>query len=251
MGDLVVEVTGGSYVDEATGVTTALTSPLKVIVAANGGATTAAITPLTTLAFTSNFGGAPKTAAAYQTQLQKVASYFGLSGINLVQSIPNVTSSTDAYGRYLAAISKYLNGKNVSEFLALNFANNTAFQTAFNTAMQAVGGMTVTFDASVLSGTSTGGSTGATGGTGTLVVTGQAAGFSIPAVTIQNIPKPGNQSEFCGALQSDETFKSLQAQGGTFTVNSCTFSNNVGTINAVLGIAGVTTVPYNLTYTYQ
>jgi len=250
VGDLVVEVTGGSYVDEATGANTTLTSPLKVIVSASGGSTTAAITPLTTLAFGTNFGGEPATAAAYQAQLQKVATYFGMSGVNLVQTIPNVSSTTDAYGRYLAAISRYLNGKSVSEFLSLNFANNTAFQTAFNTAMQAVGGISVTFDASVLTGTTSGGGNGASGGTATLVVTGQAAGVTIPSVTIQNIPKPGNQSEFCGELQSDATFKSLQTQGATLTVNSCTFANNVGTVNASLNVSGFN-IAYNLTYTYQ
>ena len=252
VGDLVVEVTGGSYVDEATRVTTALTSPLKVIVAANGGTTTAAITPLTTLAFSSNFGGTPASAAAYKAQAQNVAKYFGLTGVDLIQTMPDVNNPANAYGRYLAAVSQYLNGKNVGDFLALNFANNAAFQTAFNAAMQAVGGISITFDASVLSGgTSTGGGTG--GATGKLTVTGQAMGIAIPATTIENIAKPSNQSEFCGGLDSDETFKSLQAQGATLRVNSCSFVNNVGTLNAVLSITSpiAYTVPYNLTYTYN
>lgn len=257
VGDLVVEVTGGSYLDEATQVVKQLGSPLKVVVAANGGTQTAAVTPLTTLAFNSNFGGTPTSAAAYQAQVQKVAAYFGMQGVDLVKRIPDVSSSTDVYGKYLQAVSKFLNGQDVSTFLQTDLANNTSFQTAFNAAMNAIGGITVSFDASVLAaapntgGGSTGG--GATGGTGTLTVSGTAMGVSIPGVTIANVPVPGNQDEFCGELSSDSTLKSFETAGAKFVVSSCSFSNKVGTVVATLQMTTPIAInaPYNLTYTYR
>ena len=49
-GDVVVEVSGGTYTDEATNASTALTAPLKVVLNANGGSVTGVVTPLTTMA---------------------------------------------------------------------------------------------------------------------------------------------------------------------------------------------------------
>lgn len=260
-GDLVIEVSGGTYTDEATGASKALDAPMKVMITANGGTTTAAVTPLTTLAFGSNFGGTPQTAAAYRAQLAKVASFFGAKDMDLVKTIPNVANSQDAYGRYLKAVSKYLNGQGVSTFFNLDFLKASEFQAAFNAAMNAMSGITITFDASQLTGATGSGGTGgtggtgggATGGTGTLTVSGSAMGVSIPGVTIANIPVPGSQAEFCGELTSDETFKSFQTNGATFSLTSCSFSNKVGTVVATLQITSPIsmTVPYNLTYTYR
>ena len=51
-GDVVVEVTDGTYVDEATSTSTTLATPMRVVVNANGGNVTGVVTPLTTLAYT-------------------------------------------------------------------------------------------------------------------------------------------------------------------------------------------------------
>ena len=59
-GDLIIEVSGGTYTDEATNQSRALDTPLRVVVAANGGTVTGIATPLTTMAYTYAFGsGAP------------------------------------------------------------------------------------------------------------------------------------------------------------------------------------------------
>lgn len=131
-GDLVIEVSGGTYKDEATGATTTLTSPLKVMVAATGAPATATITPLTTLAFSSNFGGTPISAAAYQAQAQRVAQYFGMKDVDLVRTLPKVNDAADVYGNYLNAVSKFLNGDDVSKLLNADLKAGT-FQQAFNT----------------------------------------------------------------------------------------------------------------------
>ena len=263
-GDLVIEVTGGTYTDEATKATTSLTSPLKVMVTANGGNAKAVATPFTTLAFSSSFGGTPATTAAFANQAKKVAQYFGMGNVDLATTTPNVQDAKDMYGAYLAAVSGYLNGKGVNEFLQLNLQNNAAFQSAFRTALSAVSAYSITFDASAIiassgttgtGGTSGTGSTTGTGtsGTGTLTVTGSAMGVGIPAVTIQNIPVPASQSDFCGELTNDATFRSMEQSGAKFTVSSCSFVNKVGNVVATLQITTpmAMTVPYNLTYTYK
>jgi len=68
------------------------------------------------------------------------------------------------------------------------------------------------------------------------------------------VPKPASNTEFCGAIQNDSTFSSIGASGGgTLTINSCSFSGNVGNISATLAIVTPVsmTIPYTVTYTYN
>lgn len=98
------------------------------------------------------------------------------------------------------------------------------------------------------------GSGGGSGGSGTLVVSVNAGGISSGSFTITGIPAPSGESDFCGSIQSDSTFGSIGTMnGGTLTVNDCSFSGNVGTVSATLTITSPIsmTVPYTLTYTYN
>lgn len=102
-----------------------------------------------------------------------------------------------------------------------------------------------------LSGGSGGGSGG---GTSSLTVTVNAGGVAAGSFTIDSIPAPANQTEFCSDVQSDSTFTQIGVTaGGTLTINSCSFSGNVGTISATLTITTPfsMTVPYTVTYTYN
>ena len=54
-GDALVEVAGGIYLDEASNITTPLSTPLRVMVATNGTAVTGVATPLTTMAYSYAF----------------------------------------------------------------------------------------------------------------------------------------------------------------------------------------------------
>lgn len=78
-----------------------------------------------------------------------------------------------------------------------------------------------------------------------LTVTTTAAGVTTPAVTIKNIPKPANQSEFCGS--SDVTAKLPDG----YTVNSCSFNGTVGTISATVSVQGYGSISYSVKYEYS
>ena len=172
-GDVVVEVNGGTYTDEATNANTPLTTPLKVVLNANGGSVTGVVTPLTTMAYTYAFGTTTTpTAAAFNTSATNIANQFKLTGVNLAGVVPTVTGTQNDYGKVLAGISKYLQFENVTLPTLVNSTFNTAQWTAFsgtytNAYKAANPGSTVTFsfDGSVFSvaGTGVGGGTGTCG----------------------------------------------------------------------------------------
>lgn len=87
----------------------------------------------------------------------------------------------------------------------------------------------------------------------TLVVTVSVMGVG-STITVNNVPAPTGQVDFCSGLASDTTFTQIAAQGGgTLTINSCSYSGNTGQIAATLAITGPYsyTVPYTITYTYN
>jgi hypothetical protein len=109
------------------------------------------------------------------------------------------------------------------------------------------------------SGGSTGGSTGgssggSTSGNYTLEVTVNANGVIGATITVNNVPKPSTQSDFCNDTtvksQLDAAFGSV---GGTWTMNSCTFDGTNGSISATIAITSpvAMTLPYTVTYKYK
>ena len=87
-----------------------------------------------------------------------------------------------------------------------------------------------------------------------LTVAVKISGVASTSIPVANVPTPGSEAEFCGGIQNDNTFSQIGASGGgTLTINSCSFANKVGTINATLTITSPIsmTVPYTVTYTYQ
>lgn len=97
------------------------------------------------------------------------------------------------------------------------------------------------------------GSANTGGGTGTLTVETTVSGFTGPAVVVDGVQKPVDQNDFCNAIQNDSSLTSLTANGGTLTINSCSYSGNVGTISATLVITSPVslTTPYTVKYTYS
>ena len=187
-GDVVVEVTGGNYDDEATGVSTALSAPMRVVLNANGGSVTGVVTPLTTLAYTYAFGttGTP-TATGFNTVATNLATQLQIPGVNIATTVPVVTGTVNDYGRLLAGISKYLQLNSVSlqslMSTALDQAQSAQFSVAFTTAYNTANPdrtLTFTFDGSTLNVTGT----GVGGGNGTCGVNVQgtvsAGGNSVP-----------------------------------------------------------------------
>jgi hypothetical protein len=135
-GDMLIEATGGSYKDEATGATVTLSTPLKTIVPAQGGATTGVVTPLTTIAVSSS---ASLSSGAFAQAAANVAAQAGLSATNILTTLPtyaaNGTSASNAYAAVLGAIAKYqqTSGSTLAAtFAAWTPANQAAFQSALN-----------------------------------------------------------------------------------------------------------------------
>jgi hypothetical protein len=184
--------------------------------------------------------------------LQRIVSALGLGdsldGANPMTTPFNATPS-DRLDAALEALAQALDdiGSNYEDLLAaaINalidedaFAAFVGFSAAYNGAFEVV------FDPGL-------------GGDSTLTVGISIGGAPTTTfVTLENVPAPANEAEFCADLESDSTFSSIGTEGGgTLTVNSCSFSNNVGTVDSTLTISlqGVppTTLSYVVTYTYN
>jgi hypothetical protein len=136
-GDMIIEATGGSYKDEVTGATVTLSTTLKTMVVAQGGATTGMITPLTTIALSTT----PNlTSTAFGQAAANVASQAGLAGTNILTTAPtyaaNGTTATNAYAAMLGAFAQYqkTSGGTLAATLAAwtSPANQATFQAALN-----------------------------------------------------------------------------------------------------------------------
>jgi hypothetical protein len=223
-GDVIVEVSGGTYTDEATGASTPLSTPMKVVLAANGGTVTGVVTPLTTMAFNSAFpSGTKPTSAGFKTVASTLATQFKLTGVDLATSVPTVSGSLDAYGKVLAGISRYLKDNSVAlsslTAAALSNAQWTTFSGTFASAYNAANpGMPITysFDGSKM----VIGGTGAGGGSGTCGI------------------------RISGVISSFPTNLDVCVSG--IAAGSCT-SSNTSLTGSLPGIPGAT----SLTYTYS
>ena len=116
-GAVLLEATGGTYVDEATGATVSLSTPLHAVLAnVSGGTATAAVTPLTELAY-QLASASGLSATSIQTAQATVQSNFGLVDIIATQPVdalnPPTGASADqkAYALALATVSQYLKGQ--------------------------------------------------------------------------------------------------------------------------------------------
>ncbi len=112
VGPVVVEATGGSYTDEATGVPgVALSTPLTTVGMIGGGAKNLIATPLTTIGFKQAVSGNSLTVQGFEAANTQVKSAFGLGAeVDLARTWPNVVSGqANAYGSALVGVSKMLN----------------------------------------------------------------------------------------------------------------------------------------------
>lgn len=249
-GEVVVEATGGSYTDEATGAATTLGTPLQVVASLQGGSATAVVTPLTSVAYSIARGaGGGLSAASFASAAASVASQFQLGSVNIATATPVVSGGgIDLYGRMLRAVSQYIaNGGSLAAFVG--WSSPASFQAAFGSAYATINGSSISFTF----GTGTG--TGGTGGsTRNLVIQVSVSGAPASTINVGNVPVPATQAEFCGGIQSDTSFQQIsQGASGTLTINSCSFSGSTGTVQATLSITSpiALTVPYAITYSYQ
>lgn len=106
-GPVLVEVTGGTFTDEASGSTVALKIPLHAIIpeAGAGTATTVTVTPMTELAYKKAKGAGPFTSASINDANASVALAFGLKDI--IGVLPVSGGETDDQKKYAAACGAF------------------------------------------------------------------------------------------------------------------------------------------------
>jgi hypothetical protein len=278
----------GTYTDEATGQARSIleSSPLRAVVACatSGVDCRSAVTPLTEAALRS---AGTLTRANIDAAYLKIAQAYGLNPSNaadavtkLVDTLPVLGSRTDAavtkYTDVLALASQaqkrycgtgnsctldnYLDG--VRSLLGGADGINS-LQSEMNAAMAEwstnplnTSGITCSLNVGVVtcnlpSGGTGSGTTGASGNY-RLDVTVSANGIPTPAIVINNVPKPDSESAFCSAKEILDTQNQLKANGGTLTVNSCSFSGTKGSISLTLTLTTpiAMTLPYTVSYAY-
>ncbi len=96
-------------------------------------------------------------------------------------------------------------------------------------------------------GTTGGGTTGGTAGLYNLDI---GFGPSLPVATINNVPKPNTQAEFCSSPTVTQSINTNLGVGATVAINNCTFSGNIGTITLTQTITGLPPFNFTVTYTY-
>lgn len=106
-GLVLLEATGGSYLDEATAVNTGLSQTMRSLVAASGTSATATVTPLTTLAVNAVLAGGPVTASGLASHVNAVLTAFALPAtLDILAKAPDFATSGDVYAHSLAVISR-------------------------------------------------------------------------------------------------------------------------------------------------
>ena len=187
-GDVIIEVTGGSYLDEATNLTKVLDTPLKSVIAATGGTVNGVVTPLTSMAFSYAFtSNNAATKAAFDAQAAKIATQFQLPGVNLGTDLPVVTGVSNAYGKALMGVSQYLKDNPSRTLAAVTTATfKTALETSdfsrlYTSAFNKANGSNVTFSFDGTAFNIAG--TGAGGGSATCGIS-QRGSFSVAGLVV-------------------------------------------------------------------
>jgi len=130
-GDVVVEVSGGTYTDEATGATDTANNLLRAALSGVSGTVSIAVTPLTEIAV--QYAGDPNTETTIDAANSLISS---MVGVNIIDTSPvDVTSDTESagatsdqlsYGLMLATMSQMMADGNTPDIPALitNIAND-------------------------------------------------------------------------------------------------------------------------------
>jgi hypothetical protein len=145
---VLVEVSGGSYTDEASGKVVQLDAPMRTVLTANGGSVKGMVTPLTTMAYTYS-GSTTPTAAVFNTSAEKIRNGLGLGTTDILTALPNVTATPNDYGRSLRALSKYLADNpsvKLADLVNTAMASSTfaTFNASYSTAYNAINGQSIT-----------------------------------------------------------------------------------------------------------
>ncbi len=116
-GEVLLEATGGAYVDEATGLTTALIDPMRTVAGTAQAASMVLLTPFTELAVqkaTPAGHRAPRNLAAFQAQVGVVESALGITGITAGRPFGGEAERDQMHKKALEAFSRQQSGKRAS-----------------------------------------------------------------------------------------------------------------------------------------
>lgn len=237
VGDVLVEITGGSYIDEATRRSTTLATPMRSVVttSANGGNVIGMVTPLTTMAYT--YGGSlTPIAADFNASAARIAAGLGLGNTNILHTLPEVTGTLNDYGRSLRALSQYLQNNpsvNLSSLISTAMATNTfaSFSASYGAAYNTINGRPITV---AFTGGNTVTVTGAGAGTAGSARCGLA--MSIGGVNVANICYVGLLSAAeCSASNGELAAAAAEQQsalpGSSFVFSPGCVANPTFTIN--------------------
>jgi len=251
VGDVVIEASGGTYTDEATGTTKTLSDPLQVVLNAQGSAATGVVTPLTAVAYSlSKAASGGVTSANFGTAATTVASQFQLSGVNIATALPATTGTANAYGQILKAVSQYVaSGNTLASFIT--FTSPTTIQVAFNSAYATANGVTVSFNlGGTTTGTGTGTGTGSTGGgtgsTGGGTGTGTGTGSSAQSC---GITVAGSGSVTASGMSIPFTLPATKVCVTGVPAASCTAGN--AQLQSAAAGGATPSGNYTLSYTYS
>lgn len=138
-GPVVVEASGGTYTDEATGDPgVSLSTPLTVVGQAQAGGVTMHATPLTALAYERARSAGSLSVERFDSAAGQVRNALGLSGqVDLRKTLPDVSAgSTNPYGEALIGVSKMIRGGATLSGMISN-TDTTAVNEALSTCVRA------------------------------------------------------------------------------------------------------------------
>jgi hypothetical protein len=246
-GELWLEASGGTYVDEATAASTSLPvgSSLRSLVTANGSAVTAMVTPLTTLALNSAAvaagSGGKLDATLFNTAAAQVLGSFKLPpDLNIATTVPSFGSGINSYGAALTAISKMVaNGQTLAALLAT--VNPQTLATAYAAAALAPSGPTPTPPTPPITPAPPPGDGGTLGAiTAVGRVTGSTTETFEPRAITGNAPRAAFATSILGGSTSYSFYNQIRTPDATGSTTGA--GTQVITYSVLNGVASITFV---------
>ncbi len=117
VGEVLIEATGGTYMDESTCLTTALVDPMRTVAQTDGTASMVLLTPFTELAFqraTPAGHTVPQNLAAFQVQVGVIESALGITGVTIGQPFGGDSVRDQMHRKALEAFSRQQSGQRAS-----------------------------------------------------------------------------------------------------------------------------------------
>lgn len=234
-GDVLIEVSGGSYTDESSGQVVSLAAPLRTVLTASGGTVTGMVTPLTTMAYAYSGSTAP-TAAVFNTSAAKIATGLGLGTTDILTTLPNVTTATpNDYGRSLRALSQYLAdnpGVKLADLVSTAMASTTfpSFSASYGTSYNTINGRPITVSFNGGNVITVGGTGSGTGGTGRCGLAISLSGANVANICYEGVFTAADCSSSNAELAASAAEQQALIPGSSFVFTPACVANPTFTI---------------------